>query len=186
MFTLDEGVGSLIFTLPNLFRSDSLLSFEINTKLSSSFSSSIWFFQELKRSLKVLFLFQIDLHFVFTLMMNLVPTPILLSTFVQPPICSMIFLQIDNPRPVPCLFLMELSSSLPKSMNRFFLPSSEMPIPVSMTPIWSQTHIILSLSLTTYRSMTSILIDTDPFLFVNFKALDKKFIKICKYLPSSP
>ena len=74
---------------------------------------------------------------ILKLRVNWVPSRRTLSALIDPPICSMIFLQIDNPRPVPCLFLMELSLSLPKSMNRFFLPSSEMPIPVSMTLIWS-------------------------------------------------
>ena len=47
--------------------------------------------------------------------MKEVPTPKVLSTLTEPPKCSMMFLQIESPRPVPEAFLFEFSSSLAKS-----------------------------------------------------------------------
>jgi len=49
----------------------------------------------------------------------------------------MMFLQIDNPKPVPDAFLFEFSSNLLKSMNSFFRPCSEIPTPSSMMLNWS-------------------------------------------------
>ena len=43
-----------------------------------------------------------------------------------------ICLQIESPRPVPCLFLYEFSVSLPKLTKRFYRPCSEIPMPVSI------------------------------------------------------
>jgi len=75
-------------------------------------------------------------HLVFKLMIKLVPTPSSDLTSTEPPICSIIFLQIDNPSPVPDLFRLLFSCNLLKSINRFLIPSSEMPIPVSIIDIW--------------------------------------------------
>lgn len=126
------------------------------------------------------------LHLVLTLIINSVPTPILLSTLMWPPICSMIFLHIDKPSPVPWRFLIEFSSSLPKSINSYFLPSSEIPMPVSMTLICSWIHILSCSCSITCRSITSIEMETCPFLLVNLMAFDKKFIRIYMYRRWSP
>jgi hypothetical protein len=72
------------------------------------------------------------MHLVLIFIMNSVPSFILLFTSTDPPIYSIIFLQIDNPNPVPYLFLAEFSSNLLKSMKSFYLPSSEIPTPVSI------------------------------------------------------
>ena len=69
----------------------------------------------------------------FMFMMNCEPSPILLFTSTEPPIYSIIFLQIDSPKPVPYEFLLEFSFSFEKSMNKCFNPCSDMPTPVSMT-----------------------------------------------------
>ena len=81
-----------------------------------------------------------SIHLVCTQMLNSEPTPYLLLTATEPPICSIIFLQMLRPSPVPCLFLWEFSSSLLKSMNSFLTPSSLMPTPVSITLIWILTN----------------------------------------------
>ena len=52
------------------------------------------------------------MHLVFKLMMNDDPLPTSLSTLTDPPICSMIFLQIDSPRPVPDLLRPRFSSKV--------------------------------------------------------------------------
>ena len=81
------------------------------------------------------------LHLALTLMMNWVPCPISLYTFTDPPIDSIICLQIESPSPVPWRFLDEDSSSFPKSINRFLSPFSEIPMPVSIMLILMLTHI---------------------------------------------
>ena len=64
-------------------------------------------------------------------MMKLVPSPSLLLTVTEPPICSIIFLQMESPKPVPALFRLEFSSNLLKLMNSFEIPSGDIPIPLS-------------------------------------------------------
>ena len=71
------------------------------------------------------------MHFVRKLSLNVVPLPSLLFVSIDPPICWTIYLQIERPRPVPCLFLYEFSLSVPKLINKLSTPSLEMPIPVS-------------------------------------------------------
>ena len=65
--------------------------------------------------------------------LNVVPVPTSLSTLISHPIWSMIFLQILKPRPVPYGFMLSCSCSFPKSMNRFFRFSGEIPTPASST-----------------------------------------------------
>ena len=45
----------------------------------------------------------VRIHLLLILMMNIVPFPTVDWTLTVPPCCSMMFLQIDNPRPVPSL-----------------------------------------------------------------------------------
>jgi len=66
------------------------------------------------------------------LILNIVPFPTVDFTSTVPPCCSISFLQIDSPRPVPFLFKCAFSSSLPKSINNFDNPSGEIPTPVSI------------------------------------------------------
>jgi hypothetical protein len=61
-------------------------------------------------------------------------------TSTEPPIYSIIFLHIDNPNPVPLAFSLELSSSLLKLMNSFFIPSSDIPTPESIMLILIETN----------------------------------------------
>jgi hypothetical protein len=82
------------------------------------------------------------MQWVFRLIMNDVPYPRTLYASTLPPICSIIFLQIDSPSPVPDAFLLEFSSNLLKSMNSFSSPASEMPIPVSMMLSYSCTNLL--------------------------------------------
>ena len=103
-------------------RSSALHPFQMKTKGSSglmfwSLTSSHFF----------------TMHLVLTFIMNSEPSPTLLLTLTEPPICSIIFLHIDSPRPVPYLFLYEFSSSLLKSINSFLTPFSDIPTPVSIT-----------------------------------------------------
>ena len=72
-----------------------------------------------------------NLHFVLKFSLKVVPFPSLLEVSIDPPISCTIYLQIERPRPVPCLFLWEFSVSLPKLTKRFSSPSLEIPIPVS-------------------------------------------------------
>ena len=46
---------------------------------------------------------------------------------------STIYLQIERPRPVPLGFICSFSFSLLKSMNKFYKPFSEIPVPLSHT-----------------------------------------------------
>ena len=81
----------------------------------------------------------LDWHFVFIWRVKQVPAPTLLCTVRDPDNCSVIFLQIDSPKPVPRRFRVEFSSSLLKFMKRFLIPSSEIPPPESMMLIWKLT-----------------------------------------------
>ena len=74
----------------------------------------------------------VTLHLVLIFTTNSVPLPTSLKTCTVPPILSISCLQIDNPSPVPDLFLPTLSSSLPKSTNNFGKSSLLMPTPVSL------------------------------------------------------
>ena len=75
-------------------------------------------------------------HLVLRFIINDVPTPILLLTLTLPPIFSMMFLQIERPRPVPPLFKWEFSYSFEKLIKSLEIPSSLMPRPVSIMLIW--------------------------------------------------
>ena len=77
----------------------------------------------------------------FMFKMNLEPCPSWLFTSTDPPICSIIFLQIDRPSPVPWEFLFEFSLSFEKSINKCFKPFSDIPIPVSITLILSLRYL---------------------------------------------
>jgi len=68
----------------------------------------------------------------------MVPYPYLLLQLTFPPIYSIIFLQIDSPRPVPPLFYSSFSCNLLKSMNNFEIPSSEIPLPLSAILIYTK------------------------------------------------
>lgn len=81
------------------------------------------------------------IHFVLMLIMKSVPTPTLLVTFTEPPIYSIICLQMERPRPVPDLLRSLFSSSFPKSTNKFWMPSSLIPTPLSLTVILSSMYI---------------------------------------------
>ena len=72
-----------------------------------------------------------------SIIVNSVPFPVSLSTWIVPPIMSTMFLVIAIPRPVPCiLFVTELSArvcSLEKESNTCFRNSLDIPIPLSFT-----------------------------------------------------
>ena len=63
--------------------------------------------------------------------LNLVPFPTLLFTATEPPIYSIIYLQILNPSPVPFKFICLCSFSLAKSVKSFPIFSLDMPAPLS-------------------------------------------------------
>ena len=54
----------------------------------------------------------------FMLIVNLDPLPSLLCTETEPPICSIIFLQIDSPNPIPYEFLFVFSLSFENQQTR--------------------------------------------------------------------
>ena len=66
---------------------------------------------------------------------KVVPIPNWLVTLISPPIYLTIFLLIVRPRPVPCLFILECSSSLLNSKNNFSKFSFFIPIPESTISI---------------------------------------------------
>lgn len=72
------------------------------------------------------------MHFVVSCILNCAPSPRTLLTVTLPPICSIIYLHIDRPSPVPPLLCSWFSDSFPKFMKRCFNPSSEIPSPVSI------------------------------------------------------
>ena len=56
---------------------------------------------------------------------------VLSSTVIVPPNSPTIFLQILSPSPIPEVFIYAVASSLPKSVNNFFLSSGFIPQPWS-------------------------------------------------------
>ena len=71
-------------------------------------------------------------HGQLNLILNSVPTFSSLEQVTLPPICSIICLQIERPRPVPLLFLSAFSANLLKLRKSLLRPSLEMPVPVSI------------------------------------------------------
>ncbi len=63
--------------------------------------------------------------------LNVVPFPNSLWTVISPPIYLTIFLLIESPRPVPCLFILDCSSNLLNYKNNLSKFSSLIPIPES-------------------------------------------------------
>ena len=72
------------------------------------------------------------MHLVLMLIVNVVPRSRSLWTYTLPPICSMMFLQMDRPSPVPAAFLSLCCSSLLKFMKSLARFSFEIPTPLSM------------------------------------------------------
>lgn len=72
-----------------------------------------------------------------TVKVKIEPLPSLLLTFIVPPNYSQIRLQIFKPSPTPDVFKLATDPNLPKTLNRSFWFSIEIPIPESLTSIVS-------------------------------------------------
>ena len=94
-----------------------------------------------------------------------------------------------KPKPVPPYFLLVELSACWKLWNSFFLFSSEIPIPVSLISMAKISLLANEPNLGLLNSQFSFgalkFIATVPPFGVNFKALDRKFLRICSILPTS-
>ncbi len=97
--------------------------------------------------------------------------------------------EMYKPRPVPPYFLLVELSACWKLWNSFFLLSSDIPIPLSFISIakisWLANEASSGLVNSQFSLGVSKVMATVPPFGVNFKALDKKFFKICSTLPTS-
>mmetsp|Transcript_10357 Transcript_10357/g.15921 ORF Transcript_10357/g.15921 Transcript_10357/m.15921 type:complete len:206 (+) Transcript_10357:769-1386(+) len=131
---------------------------------------------------------------------NVVPFPISLSTSMDPPMRSMICLQMQSPSPVPRLLTSLCSARLSKEVNSLLYPSLLMPFPLSLIIILVRClTTLLLLLLTSHRglsarsgsetsqvSITLALISTLPPSSVNLRAFEVKLTTTCYRRPQSP
>jgi hypothetical protein len=86
-------------------------------------------FRELYKNCFFDFIFLCTWILLLTVILKVDPCPSILLTKTWPPIYSTILLHILKPSPVPYKFLYECSSSLPKSINKFFIFYYDIPTP---------------------------------------------------------
>ena len=98
-------------------------------------------------------------------MVNMVPTSGVLSTLIDPLYISITFLTIDNPSPLPVIFLVFSDFILTNSVKRFSVSSDLMPIPES------EITIIAS------ASDVSIVISAFPPNLLYYTAFDRRLLK---------
>ena len=89
------------------------------------------------------------------------------SKNISPSRFETIFYDITSPKPIPFVFIWRESFTKPNNLNSFSLSDSLMPMPVSMTEIFSTSELCIS-------TTTSTL----PFS-VNLSAFDYRFNRTC-------
>ena len=123
----DDLRGPSILCWVIIFISTDFSLFPFGRRVPSSFRDEGWL-----ESIRLLFWIRL---LVCIWILKVLPTPTLLWTLTDPPICSISCRHMLSPRPVPRILTFECSSSLPKLMNSLSKFSGDIPMPLSSISI---------------------------------------------------